>query len=345
MPTGTPRREFSMRILSVGWGLAKASGVTTFVERTAAGLRRLGHAVEVIDTQSRPEVVPLADCDVVHLHCLWKLHAYSVAAKKAGVPVVYSTHGMTAPWSMRHKWWKKLPAWWLYQRRDLTCAAAIHCTTQQEAAWNHAHGFEKLCVVPLGTEEQPCEEDFAARKDRTLLFVGRIYPVKGLVNLLRAWKLLQGNGASSSWRLRLVGPDEAGHLAELQSLVAELGLRESVEFPGPKFDAELSAEYANCDCLALPSFTENFGATVVDALAHGKPCIASTFTPWEELAARGCGWWVSNEPPVLAEAIREMMDAGDARRRQMGERGQALVREKYTWDAVAASLCDIYRSL
>ena len=142
-----------------------------------------------------------------------------------------------------------------------------------------------------------------------------------------------------------MGPDEAGHKAELEKLVAELGLGDSVEFAGPKFGAELSAEYEACDCLVLASFTENFGATVVDAMAHGKPCIASTFTPWKVLQDCGCGWWVSNDPVKLAEAIREMISVGDERRREMGLNGRKLVEERYTWDAVAHTMVNEYKKV
>ena len=179
---------------------------------------------------------------------------------------------------------------------------------------------------------------------RRLLFVGRIYPVKGLVNLVRAWGLAAerlGDGMQG-WQLRIVGPDQAGHLACLQAEVRALRLDGTVEFAGPKYGKELSREYEDCDCLVLPSFTENFGGVVIDALAHGKPCIASSSTPWRELGDCGCGWWVSNEPEPLADAICEMIGAGDLRRREMGERGRALAEEKYSWPAVAESLTAHY---
>ena len=60
---------------------------------------------------------------------------------------------MTAPWSMRHKWWKKILAWWLYQKWDLKRAALVHCTTEQEAEWNRRRGLAKVCVVPLGCRQ------------------------------------------------------------------------------------------------------------------------------------------------------------------------------------------------
>jgi glycosyltransferase involved in cell wall biosynthesis len=250
---------------------------------------------------------------------------------------------------MNHKWWKKQVAWWLYQRRDLKQAAAIHCTTELEVGWNKALGFNNCFIAPLGTRES---SEFRVNSqltthNYTLLFVGRIYPVKGLVNLIKAWSLIEPRNTLNTrkWVLRIVGPDEAGHQASLQSLVSQLSLESSVEFPGPKFGAELTAEYENCDCLVLPSFTENFGATIVDALAHGKPVITSSFTPWKEVQDRGCGWWVSNEPVQLASAIGEMMSLDDSMRREMGAKGRKLVEEKYTWDAVAHTMINEYQKV
>ena len=147
------------------------------------------------------------------------------------------------------------------------------------------------------------------------------------------------------WRLRLVGPDQAGHMESLELIVKCLGLEGCVEFTGPRFGEELNAEYDSCDCLALVSHTENFGATVVDAMAHGKPVITGDKTPWREVAERGCGWWVSNESAKLSEAIGEMMSMSDDERRQMGERGRKMVEEKYIWDAVVKKMIKGYEAI
>lgn len=348
-----------MTILHITETAEGASGVATFVRELDAGLRAQG-----VESRVWKSLEPGVDScepeggwrpDVVHIHGLWLplFHKTAAWAKANGVPVVWSTHGMTAPWSMGHKRLKKLLAWALYQRRDLRGAAAVHCTTEQEAGWNRALGFGNFFIAPLGTRLQT-EWHLSAsgyrllpRTSHSLLFVGRIHPVKGLVNLIKAWGEVKrrGNDGAGDWKLRLVGPDEAGHLAELERLVRESGLEGGVEFPGPKFGAELEAEYESCDCLVLPSFTENFGATVVDAMAHGRPCIASMFTPWRELQERGCGWWVSNEPVQLAEAIGEMISAGDDRRREMGAKGRRLVEEKYTWAAVAETMAAKYKEI
>lgn len=357
-----------MKILHVITNLQRAAGTSVFCGEVANALAEMGHdvTIAIVDPESKDKIpldervrlVSIASLlgskscgfDIVHIHALWSpaLHLASKWARRLGIPVVWSTHGMTAPWAMHHKRWKKLVAWRLYQQRDLLKATAIHCTTEQEVAWNRSLGFGKFIVAPLGTSEVPSRDGARTdRHDRVMLFVGRIHPVKGLANLINAWGLVAKHRPliADGWKLRIVGPNQDGHQVELEKLVKELGLCDSVEFAGPKFGDELSSEYGNCDCLALPSFTENFGATVVDALAHGKPCIASVFTPWKELVDFNCGWWVSNEPQPLANALSEAMSLDDASLCAMGEHGQHLVNEKYTWRAVAETMLAGYASV
>lgn len=349
-----------------------ASGVSTFAGEVANAQAAEGHAVVIATLpQYEHEHYPVSDAvhvvetscglewreeppDIVHVHGIWTpaLHRVVARATESKIPIVWSPHGMLAPWAMRHKGWKKWPAWWIWQRRDLAKASIIHVTTELESGWVRGLGLRnRLSIVPLGTllPRKNCDQPI---NEKIVLFVGRIYPVKGLVNLVKAWAILSdyssvlGEGSEfGMWKLRIVGPDEAGHKAELERLIKENNLGKSVEFAGAEFGEALGREYDRCECLVLPSFTENFGATVLEALSHGKPCIASTFTPWRELSERECGWWVSNEPTELAKAIGGMIDAGDTIRRQMGARGRKLVEEKYSWSGVASQLLKEYESL
>ena len=349
-----------MKILHITETVEGASGVATFVRGLDAALKAKGVESRIASSVGEMECYGgEGKVDIVHIHGLWlkPYHQAAEWARRKGVRVVWSTHGMTAPWSMHHKWWKKMPAWWLYQRRDLRRAAAVHCTTALEGEWNRKLGIGKCMVAPLGTGELAVSSQRLAvsrEQGRRLLFVGRIHPVKGLENLIRGWGLAvrgqgsgvrgQGSGVrGQGWKLRIVGPDEGGYRAKMEALVASLGLGGSVEFAGAKFGAELSAEYANCDCLVLPSHTENFGGVVADALAHGKPAIVSRKAPWQELEAHQCGWWVENTPEALAKAIGEMASMTEEERRQMGERGRALAAKEYTWEAVAEKMIATYR--
>lgn len=303
------------------------SGVNTFASELNAALVRAGVDSRLVRTTDK-----LDTADVVHIHGLWlkPMHQAFVWAKKNGLPVVWSTHGMTAPWAMKHKWWKKLPAWLLYQRKDLRGADLIHATTELERSWN---GTLRQIVIPLGTHLPKGESPAGAGATRTLLFVGRIHPVKAIDRIIAAFQ----RAPHAGWRLRIVGPDEVGYRKELEKIAGP-----DVDFVGSRLGADLVREYAACDCAILASHTENFGATIVDALAHGKPVIAGTRTPWQVVAETGCGWWVENDAATLAKAIGEMAALTDERRAEMGARGRKLVEEKYTWSAVAKAMAKAY---
>lgn len=357
-----------MRILQVVPVFQKSSGVATFAGEVANLQSAEGHEV-VLATLPRfvDEHYPVSgtvrilsisdflrrgeDVDVIHIHGIWTpiLHAVVKWACRRRIPIVWSLHGMLAPWALAHKRWKKGPVWHLWQRRDLARAAVLHATSDLEEGWIRKLGFrQRIAVVPLGTHLPQGDAPESARRIRAtsphvLLFVGRVYPVKGLDRLLRAWARVD-RLVRADWRLRIVGPDQDGYMAELQKLSRELGLCEVVDFVGEKQGAALEAEYQGASCLVLPSHTENFGGVVVDALARGVPVIASTNTPWREIAdprAR-CGWWSPNDPEYLADTLAEMMALPDATRDAMGVSGRTLVDRKYAWQAVEESMIRLY---
>lgn len=146
-----------MKILHIVEGLQKASGVTTFVENIVAELRALGNEVDIVTreglVESRSRNSTLKSYDLVHIHGLWVpwLHCWARAARKAGVKVVWSPHGMLTPWAMHYKWLKKWIVWHLYQKRDLQLADAIHVTVADEERDVRRVGLKnKVIVAPLG---------------------------------------------------------------------------------------------------------------------------------------------------------------------------------------------------
>lgn len=364
-----------MKILQIVPIMPKASGVTTFVENVVAELRVLGHEVDVVtkdyycgDRESRACV--LKRYDVVHVHNLWDpwLHLWAQAARKVEMKVVWSPHGTLTPWAMHYKWLKKKVAWMLYQRRDLQEAAALHVTVSNEEDDVRRLGLKNpVIVAPLGvrmrtaTVESPISRsDWVYRAGEildnsfssefggghTLLFVSRIHRKKGLLNLVNAFSNLgETIKIRQGWRLRIVGPDEEGHTTELRTLAEKEGVAERVDFVGPKYGVDLEKEYRNADCFILPSFSENFGSVVVEAMAAGLPVIASRGTPWQEIEERKCGWWVENDPETLARTIGEMMALTDDERREMGACGRKLVAEKYQWPVIGQKMADEYGKL
>ena len=128
-------------------------------------------------------------------------------------------------------------------------------------------------------------------------------------------------------------------------MVRELALEHSVVLTGEVQGEVKDCLLANADVFVLPSYSENFGIVVAEAMAWGRPVIASTGTPWKELADVGAGWWVSPRQDELAKALAEALGKKPEELGAMGAQGRALVAEKYGWSAPAQELTAAYEQL
>jgi glycosyltransferase involved in cell wall biosynthesis len=291
-----------------------------------------------------PEALTAAgSVDVIHDNGLWLPHNHRLAglARSRGITRVVSLRGMLEPWAMAHKGLKKRLAFALYQRRDLSRAAVLHATSDEEAANAARLGLGRpIRVVPNGVDLPVTLPPRAGSPDgrRTALFLGRIYPVKGLPLLVEAWSRVRPEG----WRLVIAGPDEASHRAEVEALVARLGLGREIAFPGAIAPEDRTALYGSADVFILPSHSENFGMAVAEALAHGVPVLTTRGTPWPMLAERGCGWQVETSVPGLEGGLRAALAKPAQELAGMGAAGRAFMQAAFGWDAVARRMHDLY---
>lgn len=282
---------------------------------------------------------------IIHDTGLWlpTNHAAATASRSHKLPRIVSPRGMLTGWALRHKGWKKNLAWRLYQHRDLATAEILHATSAAEAEDFRAAGLRQpVAVIPNGVDVPPGKSNRVEKiepTDRTILFLGRIHPVKGLLDLVSAWSRVRLPG----WRVVVVGGDEMNHLAEIQSEIRRLNLDGCFEFPGPAEGAAKWDWYRRADLFVLPSHSENFGLVVVEALACGVPVITTRGTPWEDLLRHNCGWWTPVGADGLAGALRGAVSLSDEARREMGERGRTLVEKKFAWPGIAARMIEVYR--
>jgi glycosyltransferase involved in cell wall biosynthesis len=278
--------------------------------------------------------------ELIHVHGVWQTHTAVQSAKKLNIPLVITTHGMLSHHIFSHKAWKKIPGWWLYQKKDLETARAVHITSRAEGDDLRKIGFKgPLALIPIAAEIPEWREpDLTPKNVRTALYFARLHLKKGLMNLVEAWATARPKG----WRMRIVGPDY-GYGEVVKTAVKKLGLENEFSFQGPVYGEAKWEVYRNADLFILPSFSESFGIVIPEAMACGLPVITTHGTPWEELNKFKCGWWIPIGVEPLAEALRQATEASDWERREMGLRGRKLVEQNYTWDSTAQKLVVLYK--
>jgi glycosyltransferase involved in cell wall biosynthesis len=288
--------------------------------------------------------------DLLHDNGIWlpHNHRFAMLAEKCGLPRVVSIRGMLEPWAFRHKHAKKKVAWWLYQRRDLR-EAAIHITTGEAEARN-LRRFElgvPIATIPNGVDvpedRRPNFETKSTIRSRqkTALFLGRIYPVKGLPMLVEAWARVRPAG----WRLQIAGPNEAGHQKQVEKAVSDASLADVISFVGPVEAKAKSEVFFNAELFVLPTYSENFGMAIAEALAHGVPVLTTTGAPWPMLEETGCGWWVEPTMDGIAEGLRSATNSDPGTLQLMGKKGRDLVSKQFGWSRIASLLRCTYEEV
>jgi len=294
----------------------------------------------------------LKSYDFVHIHGIWslKLHRVAVACRRAGVPYIIAPRGMLEPWSLSQKWLKKRLARFLYQDRDLKNAAYLQATAQSEADQFRRLGFVNPVIIsPNGVNlpaRQIVRQSLGTDETVRILFMSRMHPKKGVMELVEAL----ANFVACAWTCELVytisGETELAYEAAVKARVESLGLASRFIFTGKLDDEAKWAAYARADLFVLPTYSENFGIVVAEALWSGIPVITTKGTPWSDVQEHDCGWWI-DLPPV--ESLRRALGAALAlprnERARMGKNGHALVDRKYTWQAVIRPILSTLNSI
>lgn len=282
--------------------------------------------------------------DIIHDHGAW-LPSNIVAARiarKFNIPLVTSPRGMMSSWAWNNRPWKKRAAWTLYQQKTLGIAAMIHATSLAEAEDLKSLGVRQpVSVIPNGVERPSVdfEPGTSDRNENCALFLSRLHPKKGLDMLLDAWSRVDAEG----WELKIVGPSKNGYRRQLKDRAEELGLGRTVTFEAEVNDRQKWEKYRTADLFILPSYSENFGIVVAEAMAAGVPVITTKGTPWQELKTHRCGWWTDISTEAVAGALREALSTDREELRKMGQRGRKLACRRYSWSEIGRRMLEAYK--
>jgi glycosyltransferase involved in cell wall biosynthesis len=294
--------------------------------------------------------------DLVHLHSLYLFHNLVAGhyCRQYAIPYLIRPQGTLDPFIYRRHRGRKRLMELMFEHRNIRKAAALHFTTAEEAELASPVTFQTPgLVVPLGFDSTelallPEAGRFRAGhpelgNKRIILFFGRVNFKKGLDILVKAF------GAVTRKRedvhLVIAGPDNEGWGDKVRTWLSEAGLLGRTTFTGMLLGPEKLAVLRDADMFVLPSYSENFGIAVIEAMAAGLPVIISDkVNIWREVQASGAGRVVPCDAGPLAEQILELL-AQPELARQMGRNGRTLVQEHFQWPRIAQNLVAAYAQI
>jgi len=283
--------------------------------------------------------------DIVHIHAVWDeiQHVAATAAHGTLTPFIIRPCGMLDPWCLAQGRFKKRIYMALRLRRHLDRAARIHFTTATE---------RELVMEPLRLRSTPIVEPngvvlsefddlpapgtfrtaFPAVGDRPIiLFLSRLHRKKGLDVLIPAFARADVGDAA----LVLVGPDDRGYQATVEAMIDEHGVRDRVVLTGLLRGVDRLAAFVDAEIFVLPSYQENFGVAVIEALAAGLPVIISDqVNIHDEITRAHVGDVTRTDVDEFASAMTRWMNDASLRS-DARDRARPFVRERYDWANIA----------
>jgi|ERR1035437_2811352 glycosyltransferase involved in cell wall biosynthesis len=291
-----------------------------------------------LETFLRDEQSP----QIYHLHGTWLLAIKYGAdeARKRKIPYIVEMMGSYQPHELvRKPWRKRLFRKW-FADRMLHEASCIHTNSRMEMEQLIALGFRgPFAPIPVGFDTAAATEmerqlngtapEFATqwKTSRFILFLARIHPNKGVEVLIEAWTRLAKDFPDT--RLVVAGPGHPDYKTELIAQSKSV-TNWRIDFLNYVTELEKAWLYKNAFVYCLPSFGENFGATIQDALGFGTPVITTRRTPWWEIENQGVGWLAEPNASSVEDKLRQALSLGDADRALVTEKARKWIRKEFS---------------
>lgn len=296
--------------------------------------------------------------DIVHIHSIFFIPGQFAVliARLTGKPYLVSPRGEFQNYALGFgKLKKKIFLKLIY--KNLKNATAFHATSEFEAqSIRNYFPEKKIYILPNFVSHDPLKKKpllFSQRNElktflgfnskKLILYMGRLHKIKGIENLLEAFNL---SGLSSDVILLVAGQSEDGHYEPLlKKMAKDLGVDSKVHFLGQVEGDQKEKLYQCADVLVLPSYSENFGNVVIEALQYGTPVIASKGTPWSVLEEFHCGKWISNTPSEIANALDCFLCKSSDDLEMTRERAFNLYQERFKPEAIVSAYELMYREV
>lgn len=298
------------------------------------------------------------DFDIAHIHALFSPFSSTAAfvSRQQKLPYILRPLGTLDPADLQKKKQLKKIYAALLEKHNIADAAAIHFTSQEEAKISERFGAKtRDLIIPLGVNppETTGETDpkFLELKQQLdfnkpiILFMSRIEPKKGLDLLLPALEKLLEEGIEFQFVLAGSNPQDPGYEAKIRRQIETSTLASRTLITGFVTGGVKAGLLNAADIFALPSYYENFGIAVAEAMVAGTPVVISDRVHiWPDISGAEAGWVASCEVGAIASAIKNALSSSDERKRR-GENAREFASKNYSWDAIALQTIEAYQNL
>ena len=293
--------------------------------------------------------------DLAHIHALFSPVSTAAAtiARYRNLPYLLRPLGTLDPADLRKKQQLKQIYGSLLERPNLAGAAGVHFTSAQEAKVSERFGTKTNdVVIPLGVEIPDLPQFGEARRQLGIdssqplvLFMSRIDPKKGLNLLIPALENLLEKGLEFQFVLAGANPQDPEYELTIHKRIQASKLDQQTVITGfVEGDLKLGL-LRDADLLVLPSYYENFGIAVVEAMALGTPVIISDGVHiWQQVRDRQAGWITACTTEQLTEILQQALLDPQARQ-ERGENARKLAQANYSWSAIARQMIEVYQAL
>jgi len=299
--------------------------------------------------------------DLAHIHALFSpvSTAAAMVARRKKLPYILRPLGTLDPADLQKKRRLKQVYASLLERPNLAGAAGIHFTSAQEAKISERFGTHTPdLVIPLGVKPLMGQPKGQARTELNIpddlplvLFMSRIDPKKGLNLLIPALERLlvgaHGCVSLANFHFVLAGtnPQDPNYENQIQEQIKASPLSSCTTITGFVTGELKAGLLQDADLFVLPSYYENFGIAVAEAMVAGTPVVISDQVHiWEDVKNAEAGWVCPCEVDALTEVLREALQAVSEQKRR-GENAQEYALKNYSWDAIALAMIQAYKRI
>ena len=289
--------------------------------------------------------------DLIHLRGLWRQSSFVCRYWKIQHPnckLVVQPAGMLEPWARNRNSWRKSIYYRLFESSLLDCCDAIHTTSVSEAENLISVGLspQKMFVIEEGINMPNPAQHLTSRKvkfpaKKQLLFLSRIHPKKGIELLLTSLSLLR----PKDWICTIAGMGSKAYENDLLKRVKILGLDDTVNFVGPVYGKEKESIFKESHAFILPTYSENFGIAIAEAMSWGLPVITTTGTPWSALSNPALGWYVNPNVNDISYALHSLFQKSQVELICMGVKCRDFVQSNFSWNTIGTKMAHQYMTM